>query len=75
VKLKQKVTELQRQMFVGSLFVITGTGHHSYDHNKKANAKEGKLGPVIQTMLRDMGFAVTDASTDRRGGMLAVAFF
>jgi len=71
-KLRQKISELRRQMFAGSLFIVVGTGHHTFDHNRKKAAKEGKLGPAVLKLLRELGYSPADASTDQRGGMLAI---
>jgi len=73
-KMIQKVRELKNEKYIGSLCVITGTGHHSYDYSKRVNPNEGKLSPAIRGLLKDLGFTPFDISPDKRGGMLLIQF-
>eukprot|EP00043_Microstomoeca_roanoka_P009460 m.89755 g.89755 ORF g.89755 m.89755 type:complete len:893 (-) comp14591_c0_seq6:387-3065(-) len=52
-------------------YVITGTGHHS-QHKHLHHANTARLLPAIQRWLSEHGYSYTDASTDKRGGMLCV---
>ena len=63
--LETSLAGLRQERYDGTVYIITGTGHHS-------TSGRARVGPAVQRWLDEAGLAMRDASTDGRGGMIAV---
>jgi len=66
VFLDEFMAKLEKEIYTGTVYIVTGTGHHSV--NKKA-----KLRPAVIDWLGSWGYVWKEMSLDRiHGGVLAV---